>query len=108
MNTPSYTKGQWAVSMPGGQTTFNGRRVTVTCNGSMIADFDWNSPQENMANAQLCASAPDLLAQRNALLEALQYIQDVLGSCAYFESKQIRRAFDKAQQAIALAQGGGK
>lgn len=47
--------------MPGGQTTFNGRRVTVTHNGSMIADLDWNSPEENMANARLIAAAPELL-----------------------------------------------
>ncbi len=104
--------------MPGGQTTFNGRRVTVTCNGSMIADFDWNSPQENMANAQLCASAPDLLAQRNALLEALQELR----SYADLKLQGHRQDYPEdhcmvqtalrmialADNAIALAQGGDK
>ena len=62
MTTPKHTKGPWAVSMPGGQTTFNGRRVTVTSHGNMVADLDWNSPAENMANARLIAAAPGLLA----------------------------------------------
>ncbi len=64
-----HTPGPWAVSMPGGQTAFNGRRVTVTHNGSMIADPDWNSPKANMANARLIAAAPDLLA---ALTDAIR------------------------------------
>jgi hypothetical protein len=61
--------------MPGGQTTFNGRRVTVTANGSMIADLDWNSPTENLANATLIAAAPDLLAALKAIVSK-SYLRD--------------------------------
>ncbi len=71
MSAPKHTPGPWSVSMPSGQDAFNGRRVTVTHNGSMIADLDWNSPQENMANAALIASAPELAARIAALDELL-------------------------------------
>ncbi len=65
----THTPGPWDVTMPGGQTAFNGRRITVTANGSIIADLDWNTPAENQANANLIAAAPELLAALQAMVD---------------------------------------
>ncbi len=75
---------------------------------------------EQKANAELIAQAPDLLAQRNALLEALQAM---LNAADGFDSLQdddsraeayadeltaLFAAKDHARNAIALAQGVAK
>ncbi len=80
------------------------------------------------ANANLIAQAPDLLAQRNALLEALQAIDKLSCNCPLM-SLQVQHEFEQsneldsyrvelaklilemrqqARNAIALAQGGDK
>ncbi len=96
MNT-SHTPGPWAVSMPSGQTAFNGRRVTVTANGSMIADLDWNSPMENLANAALIAAAPQLR-------DALAALQGVAVKCEYFRrGEPYHHLIEQARVALTAA-----
>lgn len=81
----THTSEPWAVSAPDGQTTFNGRRLTVTHNGNMIADLDWNSPRENMANAERIVSCvngcqcinPAAVPELVAALEQCRHALDV-------------------------------
>lgn len=92
-----HTAGPWAVSMPGGQTTFNGRRVTVTARGSMVADLDWNTPLENMANARLIAAAPELLEAVNNLLDYVVIPEQ--------RDSGYQAAVEQAEAALAKARG---
>lgn len=54
--------------MPGEASSISGRRTTVTRNGNMIADLDWNMPEENLANAEFIVRACNVHAE---LLEML-------------------------------------
>ena len=101
-----HTKGPWTVSIPGGQTALNGRRVTVTARGSMIADLDWNSPAENMANARLIAAAPDLLAALEAIFAECVLVHRFGGES--YNQPAATAAEEAARAAIALAKGEGK
>ena len=57
---------------------------------------------QRLANARLIASAPDLLAQRNELLEALENFVGI----AYEAEPEFRRGdLAQAEAAIALAKG---
>lgn len=62
------------------------------------------------ANAQLIASAPSLLAQRNALRQALQAIVDLASPDLTPPSRiaQTAPAFDQARAALALVKEVGK
>jgi hypothetical protein len=55
------SKGQWRVFEPSGQGKPNGRRIMVKSDGGPVCDCDWNSPQENMANAKAIAAIPAML-----------------------------------------------
>lgn len=85
----------WKASNPGGQTTLSGRRVTLTHNGSMIADFDWNTPSENAANAEFAARACN---SHQELLEALKAVSrlDYLQEHNAL-ARQVKSAIAKAQ-----------
>jgi len=91
-----HTPGPWKVQR---HETGDSRRITITGRPGMIADVDWNAPDENTANAALIASAPDLLA--------------ALEQCLPLVDKHRRMALGEgdtaamnARQAIAKAEGG--
>ena len=43
----------------------------------MIADFDWNSPKQNLANAMLCAKAPEMAKALKAVHSLYRTFRDV-------------------------------
>lgn len=104
----NHTPGQIEVSHPGGQTTQAGRRVTLTINGNIIADCDWNSPGDNEETAARLARAwnchQDLIDALQDLLEADEAICDNTGSKADQAMSRIA-AIDQARAALAKVGG---
>ncbi len=95
-----HTSGPWHVKHDWG---------TSVCNsvGQCVADTDANvhiDDQTKAANAELIALAPTLLAQRDALLAALQHCIAYLERDA--DDDQERKDHAEARAAIALAGGG--
>lgn len=90
-----YTKGEWKVEDE--TNIFCGDRLIATAGG--YADNFTSPREENKANANLIASAPDLY-------EALKLYFALCGNTAYQVDREgLRRAWDKARQALAKAGG---
>ena len=47
----------WRVVTRPEQGTSNGRRITLDAQSGIVADLDWNAPQQNQANAALIVQA---------------------------------------------------
>ncbi len=134
MNSPSHTKGPWRIG--GKAIDADGIYIRATHDEAdyALALVIHHESLPNMANAELIAQAPELLAQRNALLAALAVATDSL--CAIVNGEVVisnkghklytfpdqsaclsehdpkvikaRSAISQARNAIALAQGGDK
>lgn len=92
----AFTPGPWRVQANEEQGRY-GRRVTVHSSSGMLADCDWNGPEENEANARLIAASPTLYAACRNVIHLLD------GS----QPKDIPGAIMALQYAIALADGEG-
>lgn len=87
----NHTRGPWRVVERPEQGTANGRRIVVQSPGSIIADCDWNSPATNRANAELIASAPTLLAERDALRAEVAKLRNALTRVVAHDGDCIRQ-----------------
>lgn len=103
MNEPQHTPGPWIASTPPSSSLVT-RQIRAE-DGTHIADL--GCPMEaragirqDIANARLIASAPDLL-------EALLVLTLTPGILAHIEAHD-PKALNQARAAIAQAEGGGK
>jgi hypothetical protein len=101
-NKTKHTPGPWKVAK-----AKNGRRyVYSTDNFPVISWPAYRSGAEREANARLIASAPDLLAERDALLKALKEIKALAYQAAERpQGGELWTIQAEADDAIALLEG---
>ena len=96
MTAAKHTPGPWTIREPNGA----GHGVSIPEIGAWFGTMAW--APETMANARLCASAPDLL-------EALEELRSAVADLAQDEESSVTHCENlmrKARLAIAKARGG--
>ena len=98
----------WRIVARPEQGTSNGRRITLDAQSGIVADLDWNAPQQNEANAVLIVQAVNshaaLVAACKAVLELDTPSEDMGGDWGTVEwCEQVGHVIEQAREALRLA-----